>query len=81
MSNKEKQLRLQIEHIEHTNRSFLENVIHYYGDVLNRVLVVGGVFRSVQVPLLFFVYFILFHTLRSSNCKIKPTLIPDVCII
>ena len=68
MSNKEKQLRLQIEHIEHTNRSFLENVIHYYGDVLNRVLVVGGVFRSVQVPLLFFVYFIYYFpvTVRSN---------------
>jgi hypothetical protein len=64
MSNKEKQLRLQI---EHTNRSFLEKVIYYYGDVLNQMFVAGGVSRPVQVPLLFFLYFIGLDTPPATN--------------
>jgi len=51
---------------------FLENVNHYYGYVLNPMLMVGGVIRSLLGPLLFLFYFIY--------C-LPITLIPYVCII
>ena len=44
LSNKETTHRLQI---EHNNRSFLENSIHYHGDVGNQML---GVLGSVLGP-------------------------------
>jgi len=71
LSKKEATYRLQIEH----NKSLcLENVIHYYGDVLNQMFVVKwGAWISTRA-----IDFPFYHILSPSNCKIKTSLIPDV---
>jgi hypothetical protein len=73
LSNKEAKHRLQI---EHNNRSFL--MIHYYGHECksNAFGQWGAWISTGDIDFLFFSYI-----LPSSNCVIKTTVVPDVCII